>query len=181
MLTWLPPLWPCFHINRFCHNFLVLCQLWRYQKTLTALENCSEVHGFAMETGFRWSFLYGLNCPIASSDGDVWSNCGLVQTTGLLFDCLSNPASLKDEMFSLARSVVRRKAGCFSWSRPGLEDWSQEAVVLLFPQPLVLTTGGLQPKEVCGYVVFVPQIPSSVSCCVSSFAISAPGGTMLWI
>lgn len=93
-------------------------QLWRSQKTLTTLKNCSEMHGFVTEAGFSWSSLYVLNCPIASSDGDVLRNCGLVQTTGLLFDCLSNPASLKDEMFSLAqccsqegRLVVSHEAG----------------------------------------------------------------------
>jgi len=57
--------------------------------------------GFAVETGFSWSSLYGPNCPTASSGGVVLRNCGLVQTTGVLFDCLSNAASLKDEMFSL--------------------------------------------------------------------------------
>lgn len=71
------------------------------------------MHGFARETGFSWSSLYGLNCPIASSDGDVLRKCGLVQTTGLLFDCLSNPASLKDEMFSFAHSVFSQEGWLF--------------------------------------------------------------------
>lgn len=70
--------------------------------------------GFAMETGFSWSSLYGLNC-----DGDVLRNCGLVQTTGLLFDCRSNPASLKDEMLFAGRLVVSHEAGLV-WRSAGL-------------------------------------------------------------
>lgn len=104
-------------------------QLWRYQKTLTALKNCLEMHGFATETEFSWNFLYGLNCPIASSDGDVLRNCGLVQTTVLLFDCLSNPASLKDEMFRsrivlfAGGLVVSREAGLV-WRTDLRRSWS---------------------------------------------------------
>lgn len=93
-------------------------QLGRYQKTRTALKDCSEGHGSAVEPGFSWSSLDGLHHPISSSSGDVLRSCGL-QTRRLLFACLSNAASLKAEMFSLPRCCSQecwlflRKQACF--------------------------------------------------------------------
>lgn len=85
-------------------------QLGRYRKTQTAPKGCSQGHGLAVEPGFSWSSLDdGLHHPISSRGGDVLRSCGL-QTRSLLFACLSNPASLKAEMFSLPQ---RRSRECW--------------------------------------------------------------------
>lgn len=147
-------------------------QLGRYRKTRTAPKGCSQGHGLAVEPGFSWSSLDdGLHHPISSSGGDVLRSCGL-QTRSLLFACLSNPASLKAEMFSLPQ---RRSREC--WLFLGKQACSQETGLSIpkprfsIPMPLVFLPLNLQAKEVWLSGVFSPQEASPADshlCCICS-------------